>query len=252
MLFYREMYGHPWPTLCENFISLRLDKKAPQKKEKKKQDYKSSGSKWQITGFVCWEEEPMFNLPLLNCLFYKYYMINVEEFLLSSDSTYGPAGVYIWAVCVSGEQTAACGLSCSSSHCYGTATCKLQRNWKGIVTGTVQILYLEVKNNNEGGSGGGKGGIAVCGRGRHDWGRHHKFQGKGERKSSTGSLYNLCAVQYHMQSCQTLELGSQLELALWPSLAPLHSQCNIEAVSLPTSTFRIISQSPILFFGFLF
>lgn len=38
----------------------------------------------------------MFNLPLLSCLFYKYYMINVEEFLLSSDSTYGrPAGVYI-------------------------------------------------------------------------------------------------------------------------------------------------------------
>lgn len=36
---------------------------------------------------------------------------------------------------------------------------------KGLVTGTVQILYLEVKNNNEGGSGGsggGKGGIAVC------------------------------------------------------------------------------------------
>lgn len=148
-LSYAFLQGNVWAPMTHlvwKFYIIETWQKGP--KKKKKQDYKSSGSKWQITGFVCWEEEPMFNLPLLSCLFYKYYMINVEEFLLSSDSTYGPAGVYIWAVCVSGEQTAACGLSCSSSHCYGTATCKLQRNWKGIVTGTVQILYLEVKNNN--------------------------------------------------------------------------------------------------------
>ena len=94
--------------------------KRPQKKEK---------ARLQIKWLKVADHRIRFNLPLLSCLFYKYYMINVEEFLLSSDSTYGrPAGVYIWAVCISSEQTAACGLSCSSSHCYGTATCKLQRN----------------------------------------------------------------------------------------------------------------------------